>query len=195
MKLQQKIVLMLLMVSLSISLNLDVYAYDTPKTIADRYTSIDSISDYLITYYKYESDAEQFDYEDYWQTTEEMIENKKGDCEDFAILTQAILKELDIKSQLIGLWWEERDFTTTYKMYGHMLLVFQDENDKYSFMDNQFYVAAEKETIEELFEFYTDNWYEYTVYDSDGFEIKSEHNKNWIDEEQANKETEPVDII
>jgi len=58
-RLMQKIVFMILMASLSISLSLNVYALDTPKTIAERYTTIDSISDYLCTYYKYESDSKQ----------------------------------------------------------------------------------------------------------------------------------------
>jgi len=195
MKPQQKVVLMILIASLIILSNLNAYALDTPKTIAERYTLVDSISGYLITYYKYESDIKQFDVEDYWQTAEEMIKNKRGDCEDFAILVQAILKELDIESQLIGLWWEEKDFTTTYKWYAHMIVVFQDENDKYSFMDNQIYIASEKETIEELFEFFTDNWYEYVVYNSDGTEIETVRNENWIDEGQENKETKSVDVI
>jgi len=125
-----------------------------------------------------------------------MIENKKGDCEDFAILIQAILKELDIKSQLIGLWWKEKDFTDTYKWFAHMILVFKDENGKYSFMSNQFYFASKKDSIEEIFEYYySKNWYEYAIYDSAGTELKAKRNENWIDEEQGDEETKSVDTI
>jgi len=195
MKLQQKIVLMILTIFLSTLLSLNVYALDTPKTIVERYRSISSVSEYLYTYYEYESDTKQFDCDEYWQTPEQMIENKKGDCEDFAILTQAILKELGIESKLIGLYWQEEDYTKTYKWVAHMILMIQEVDNKYSFMSNQFYFATLEESIEKSIERYVENWYSYTIFSPDGTEIETVDNKNWIDEEQENEETKSVDTF
>lgn len=50
------------------------------------FTTPTSVIRWAAGYVDYVSDSEQFGIGDYWQTPEEVLKNKKGDCEDLAIL-------------------------------------------------------------------------------------------------------------
>lgn len=63
---------------------------------------IDSISFWIFANIIMKSDAEQFGYEGYWQTPEEVVENMAGDCEDLCILFLWLTYQyLDIKPRLL----------------------------------------------------------------------------------------------
>ena len=79
---------------------------------------------------------------------------------------------------------QEKDVTKTYKYCAHMIAVFQDEDDKYSFISNQFYFSSKKDSIAELVEQYTKNWTAYIIYNSNGAELEVVNNKNWVEEEE-----------
>jgi len=59
----------------------------------------EDIKIWLITNITYKSESLVYKY-DFWQTPLETIEFKYGDCEDFAILSKALLQELNIPSDL-----------------------------------------------------------------------------------------------
>lgn len=59
-----------------------------------------AINDYVNQNISYETDTNQFNTLDYWQTPIETLTNKKGDCEDYAILKYALLKKQGISSYL-----------------------------------------------------------------------------------------------
>jgi len=66
---------------------------------------------------------------DYWQNAQETLDKKTGDCEDFAILAQAILKKLHIPSQILII-----KFQGINQL--HAICVFKN-GEYYSFFSNQ----------------------------------------------------------
>ena len=67
---------------------------------------------------------------DDWQTPEEIVKLKKGDCDDFAVLAKAILKELGIKSDVVVLRFKGLSVA-------HAVCVWKDANGNISFISNR----------------------------------------------------------
>ncbi|MDP3920247.1 MAG: transglutaminase-like cysteine peptidase [Candidatus Omnitrophota bacterium] len=63
----------------------------------------DSIARYLHQNFTYETDQSQFGIEDYWQTPQEFLLSRKGDCEDFAVFSHTILKMNGRKSFVLAI--------------------------------------------------------------------------------------------
>lgn len=59
----------------------------------------------------YLEDRVLFRQEEYWQTPEEMLQRKRGDCEDFAAFAEAILKRNGYKVFLFSAFWDENAHT------------------------------------------------------------------------------------
>ena len=83
---------------------------------------------------------------DYWKSPQETVKDKGGDCEDFGLLVQKILKDFGYKTYLIVMY---NDTKT-----GHAICVFQEYDGTYSFFDNQYYYNVEKETMQDIFDIY-----------------------------------------
>ena len=67
---------------------------------------------------------------DGWQAPEEIVKLKKGDCDDFAVLAKAILKELGIKSDVVVLRFKGLSIA-------HAVCVWKDANGNISFISNR----------------------------------------------------------
>ena len=61
----------------------------------------------------YVEDRILFGRDEYWQTPEEMLHRKKGDCEDFAVFAEAILKRNGYHVFLFSVFWQEDAHTVT----------------------------------------------------------------------------------
>jgi predicted transglutaminase-like cysteine proteinase len=61
----------------------------------------DAVRDWVAASIEYETDEEQWGVEDYWQTPEETLSLRTGDCEDFAILLCTLLRAYGIDGQHI----------------------------------------------------------------------------------------------
>jgi hypothetical protein len=85
----------------------------------------EAIVHFLWKNFNYEKDERQFGNEDYWQTPEEFVANRKGDCEDFAVFAHQILKMQGVQSFLINIYGNDG---------GHTICVFK-ENGKYQAID------------------------------------------------------------
>lgn len=72
---------------------------------------------------------------DYWKTPEETIKDKSGDCEDFAILSKKVLKDLGHKAYVIVLVNKDKS------KFSHAVCLFQEKNKTYSVIDNQYYYS------------------------------------------------------
>lgn len=69
--------------------------------------------------YQYQSDEEQFGYLEYYQTPDQFSETKKGDCEDYAIHSYAILKYVGYEAQMFTVYFKESGHAVTvFKYYG-----------------------------------------------------------------------------
>lgn len=75
---------------------------------------------------KYQSDPKAHGERDYWQTPEETMVLRTGDCEDFAFLAQAMLKQVGIDSTVITVLY--RGGFSGEK--GHALCVYPIKNPK-----------------------------------------------------------------
>jgi len=64
-----------------------------------------ALSDYMQKNFRYVSDRIQFGKDEYWQTPEEMFQRQKGDCEDYAIFAEAVLKQNGYKTFLLSVYW------------------------------------------------------------------------------------------
>jgi len=60
------------------------------------------LSNWYVKEFKYEYDAK-----DYWKSPREMLKDKKGDCEDFAILSKYILTKKGYKVYVIAVIYKE----------------------------------------------------------------------------------------
>ena len=86
------------------------------------------ISDWLLQNITYTYDKEIHNKYDYWQTPIETVELKTGDCEDYAILSGELLKEIGVKSVLVGL-------QTSLTKSGHGICIFKYNSETYSILD------------------------------------------------------------
>ena len=84
------------------------------------------------------------DPKDIWQSPEETLRLKKGDCEDFAILAQYYLKQIGMESQIVVFTMHIDD-----KCKGHGICVFK-ENGKYNYIGTEGYKDLQCNTIREV---------------------------------------------
>lgn len=83
---------------------------------------------------------------DYWQSPEETLERKAGDCEDFAFLNVAFLRVLGYNPRAMGLLYINGE--------GHAICLFM-EGDYYSYFSNMILERTQVETMEELSNYFS----------------------------------------
>ena len=98
--------------------------------------------------------AKNFRYElkmtDDWQTPQETVRLGKGDCDDFALLAQAVLGDLGIKSDVVILKFRGLNML-------HAICIWKDRFGYYSFISNQELCRTGKTDIQEaIAKFYPD---------------------------------------
>lgn len=87
-----------------------------------------SIRDWIWQNILSKSDKEIFGIDDYWQTPEETVRNREGDCEDFCILFMWLCYQyLDIKPRMLIL----RDFDYVHAISKYRDYVFNDKENNY----------------------------------------------------------------
>ena len=76
--------------------------------------------------FKYVEDDRLLGQNDYWQSPEELWKHKAGDCEDFALFAQYVLKKQGFETQVVSLYGAGG--------YGHTVAIFK-RNGKYHVMN------------------------------------------------------------
>lgn len=102
--------------------------------------SPEAIAKFLWKNFEFQEDQEQFGQKEYWQTPEEFMMNKKGDCEDFAMMAKSLLEQIGHKSFLISVYGSR---------YAHTVTVFE-ENGKYNIIDGSQIKRFQADSIEEV---------------------------------------------
>jgi len=102
-----------------------------------------AISQWLKNNIAYESDVSMHT-EGYWQTPEETIILKTGDCEDFAFLAQALLRKINIHSTVLSIKYKKDN-----QKHGHAICVFTNKG-YYNFFTNFDLRTSQKRSINEL---------------------------------------------
>jgi len=105
------------------------------------------LSTWLSRDFKYELEIP-----DYWQSADETLHSGKGDCDDFAILSSAILTQLGVPNQILVI--KFRDLKQA-----HAVCVFQEkESGNYNFISNQSIIATNKQLLREAVEAIYPDW-------------------------------------
>ena len=75
--------------------------------LANTYTTPKAIAGFLRRAFTFKRDADLFGMEDRWQSPEEFLARKVGDCEDYALLAQALLRRNGIEAYIVSLFGHE----------------------------------------------------------------------------------------
>ncbi|MEW5894465.1 MAG: transglutaminase-like domain-containing protein [Candidatus Omnitrophota bacterium] len=111
------------------------------KITSTRYPKLKNakeIMNWLKRNIKYQSDLKVHGQESYWQTPEETMVLRTGDCEDFAFLAQAMLKQIGVDSTVISVVFGSEFFDKT----AHALCIFPSKNPKGVFSNYQLYTST-----------------------------------------------------
>lgn len=135
---------------LSLTVGLFVSYAETKAQLPDRILSLQELSfqlsspraiaDYLWKNFLFEDDQRLFGKEDYWQTPEEFFSNKKGDCEDFAIFANDLLKSQGVQSFILNIYGGKE---------GHTICVFK-QNGRYQAIDGSDFKPMDAASLNEL---------------------------------------------
>lgn len=96
-----KKILFVVSVLLLTSCNTNILMDDIVREVPDKFYSSTEAWFWVSDNITYKADL-FFGLTDQWQTPEETLELRTGDCEDFCILLMYFLHEMDIPSQFIG---------------------------------------------------------------------------------------------
>lgn len=95
------------------------------QALALQLTTPEVIAKFIWKNFSFERDQHQFGREEYWQAPEELLKNKKGDCEDFARFAAEILKLNGVNAFLMNIYGGR---------FSHTVCVFK-EGDSYNVID------------------------------------------------------------
>ena len=74
------------------------------ETLALTYGTPKQLARFLRETIQLTTDEALFGADDYWQTPEEILERRAGDCEDFALLAQAILERQGVEAYVFSVY-------------------------------------------------------------------------------------------
>ena len=92
--------------------------------VAVSHSTPESVAAFLRTEFIFQRDEEQFGEIDHWQSPEEFLQRRVGDCEDYALLAQALLRRNGIEAYVFSLFGAQG--------YAHTVSVFVDEQGRYN---------------------------------------------------------------
>ena len=101
----------------------------------------EEIARYMWRHFRYESDQTHFGKEDRWQSPEELLASRQGDCEDFALFAREILKSQGIKAFIVNVYG---------RGFGHSVCVFQ-KGGRYHVIDGSSSQAYDATDLKEIF--------------------------------------------
>ena len=110
------------------------------RDLAPSLSTPELIAHFMWQHFSFESDPVHFGRKDYWQSPEELFIARRGDCEDFALFAQELLKRNGIPSFLMSIYG---------KGVGHTVCVFK-ENGKYHVIDGVRVARYGSKTLQEL---------------------------------------------
>jgi len=119
------------------------------KVLARSYPTPEKLACFLNERLVFERDSSLFGRSDYWQRPEEFLANGAGDCEDYALLAQAVLEQQGKEAFLFSLYGT--------KGYAHTVCVFV-ENSRYNVMNEGRLLRYQAESLEELADRLYSSW-------------------------------------
>ena len=142
----------------TISMNADANAQIPGRglsfvNLATQLNTPSKIADFMWRNFSYEKDRRQFGKEDYWQSPQELLQNKKGDCEDFASFAHGMLKLNGISSYVMNIYG---------KRYAHTVCVFKMDG-KYHVIDGHDLKSYKSENLKDLISHVYPFWKQFKI--------------------------------
>ncbi len=117
------------------------------NTLASYLRNPQDVALYMWRHFDFVRDQQQFGREDYWQSAAEILQTKKGDCEDFAIFAQEILKQNGVSAFILNL----------YGAKPHSICIFKSKG-LYGAVDGGNYVSAQFKDLTSLLNYLDPFW-------------------------------------
>lgn len=96
---------------------------------------------------------------DVWQSPQETLETKSGDCEDFAILAQDVLNKIGISSQIMVVRFKDSNLA-------HAICIWKNESGYYEFISNKELIRTTSPSIQGAISYYYPDWGQLALADS-----------------------------
>lgn len=124
-------------------------AEPTLESLASTYATPKAVAQFLREQIRFKPDDQLFERLDYWQAPEELLARRAGDCEDYAILAQALLVRQGREAFLLSLFGAGG--------YAHTVCVFSEEG-RYSVINEDRLIRYRTASLEELATFLYPTW-------------------------------------
>jgi len=147
-KMMRKIKEMIGKIGLILSIFLSLSAPSYAQTIAEVANFVHT--PFELTNWLSHNFAYEMELPDHWQGAKETLELKKGDCEDFAILNQAVLGQLGIASEIVIVKFKGLNLS-------HAICIFKN-GEFYSYFSNKELVQTKARSIKEAIEKEYPDW-------------------------------------
>lgn len=135
----------------------------TVNQLVEKYKTVEGISGWIENNIEYKSDHEVWNMQDYWQTSEETLKTRSGDCEDISILAYECFCKLGLEAKLV---------TINTKKRGHTICVFK-RNGLWSYFSSDGLQDDRTNTYKELLGYAKIGWTYYAEVDTKGNTIFS----------------------
>ena len=100
--------------------------------------------------FTFQRDETLFGEADRWQSPEEFVARKAGDCEDYALLARALLRRNGIEASLFSVFGKEG--------YAHTVCVFVDHRGRYNVIDVDKLRVLEAKSLERVASWLSPAW-------------------------------------
>jgi hypothetical protein len=134
---------------------------------ASLHTTPKAIVRFLRDEFKFQPDAELFGAPDRWQAPEEFLARRIGDCEDYALLAEALLRRNGIEAFALSVFGDQG--------YSHTVAVFLEEDGRYSVINQGKLRHVRAASLEALAAYLYPAWTEAAVVRQDGTRGRIEH--------------------
>ena len=116
--------------------------------VARLYATPEALSAFLKKEMVFREDREIFGRSDYWQPPEEFLRRRQGDCEDYALLTQAVLERQGKEALVFSLYGPG---------YAHTVCFFR-EGGRYHIFNQDKVIRCSAASLEEAASFLCPHW-------------------------------------
>lgn len=113
----------------------------TLSGLAQSYPTPEALARFLKGEIRFEEDRDLFGQPDYWQEPEEFLARRAGDCEDYALLAQAVLTLQGKEAFLLSLYGPQG--------YAHTVCVFIEES-RYNVLNEDRILRYRAQSLQEL---------------------------------------------
>ena len=120
------------------------------EEFARLYTTPEAVAKVFQEQFTYEEDSALFAEEECWQSPEEFLHLKKGDCEDYALLAQAALSRNGVEAYVFSLFGAQG--------YVHTVCLFVDQRGGYSILNVDRIIYYHADSLEALASAMQSDW-------------------------------------